>query len=85
MVSGLWSKRPPLSGSTLADYDFFSLKAEFNVVLINLLLHVEREKKKKTERSSLIMANFSTKLKAEVNKAGGRSGDRWHLINALKC
>lgn len=31
------------------------------------------------------MANFSTKLKAEVNKAGGRSGDRWHLINALKC
>ena len=32
MLNDLWSRRPPLSGSMLAGYDFSSLKAELRIL-----------------------------------------------------
>lgn len=68
MVNGLRSKRPPVSGSMLmTDDDFSFLKAELNV-LMNLMSLLGGG----NEGSLLLMANCSTKLKAEViRQAGG--------------
>lgn len=71
MVNGLWAKRPPVSRSMLTDDDFSFLTSELNV-LVNLISLLGGG----NEGSVLIMANCSTKLKAEVvRQVGGVERD----------